>query len=43
MPELVTKQDLNLALENFKLSLTVRFGATHFLAFGALAAILKLT
>jgi hypothetical protein len=43
MAELVTKQDLNLALENLKLSLTVRLGAMIFLAVGALAAIVKLT
>ena len=43
MAELVTKQGFNLALENFELTLTVRFGAMLFLAFGALAAILKLT
>jgi hypothetical protein len=43
MAELVTKQDLNLALENLKLSLTVRLGAMLFLAIGALAAIQKLT
>jgi hypothetical protein len=43
MAELVTKQDLNLALENLKLSLTVRLGAMLFLAVGALTAILKLT
>jgi len=41
--ELVTKQDLNLALENLMLSLTVRLGAMLFLALGALGAILKLT
>ena len=43
MTELVTKQDLTLALENLKLSLTVRLGAMLFLAVGALAAVLKLT
>jgi hypothetical protein len=43
MAELVTKQDLTLALDNLKLSLTVRLGAMLFLAIGALAAILKLT
>ncbi len=43
MAELVTKQDLNLALENLRLSLTVRLGAMLFLAVGALAAIQKLT
>jgi hypothetical protein len=43
MAELVTKQDLTLALDNLKLSLTVRLGAMLFLAVGALAAILKLT
>ncbi len=42
MAELVTKQDLNLALENLKLSLTVRLGVMLFLAVGALAAIQKL-
>jgi hypothetical protein len=43
MAELVTKQDLTLALDNLKLSLTMRLGAMLFLAVGALAAILKLT
>ena len=43
MAEPVTKQDVNLALENFELRLAIRLGATLFLAFGALAAILKLT
>jgi len=43
MAELVTKQDLSLAIENLKLSLTVRLGAMLFLAVGALAALLKLT
>ena len=50
MAELVTKQDLNLAienvnlsLENLKLSLTVRLGAMFFPAVGALAAIQKLS
>jgi hypothetical protein len=39
---LVTKQDLSLALDNLKLSLTVRLGAMLFLAVGGLAALLKL-
>jgi hypothetical protein len=43
MAELVTKQDLKLALENFELSLTVQLGAMLSLALGALAATLKLT
>jgi hypothetical protein len=43
MVELVTKQDLSLALDNLKLSLTVRLGAMLFLAVGGLAALLKLT
>jgi len=43
MAELVTKQDLTLALETQTLRLTVRLGAMLFLAVGALAAILKLT
>jgi hypothetical protein len=43
MAELVTKQDLTLALETQTLRLTVRLGAMLFLAFGALAALLKLT
>ena len=43
MAELVTKQDLTLALDNLKLSLTVRLGAMLFLAVGPLAALLKLT
>jgi hypothetical protein len=43
MSELVTKQDLSLALETQTLRLTVRLGAMLFLAVGALAAILKLT
>jgi hypothetical protein len=34
---------LNLALEEFELSLTLRFGAMLFLTSGALAAFLKLT
>lgn len=42
MVELVTKQDLALALDNLKLSLTVRLGAMLFLAVGALAALIKL-
>jgi hypothetical protein len=42
MAELVTKADLNLALDNLKLSLTVRLGAMLFLAVGGLAALLKL-
>jgi hypothetical protein len=40
---LVTKQDLSLALDNLKLSLTVRLGAMLFLAVGGLAALLKFT
>ena len=43
MAELVTKQDLTLALETQTLRLTVRLGAMLFLAVGALGAILKLT
>jgi hypothetical protein len=43
MVELVTKQDLSLAIDNLKLSLTVRLGAMLFLAVGGLAALLKLT
>jgi hypothetical protein len=50
MAELVTKQDLTLALDNLtlaldnlKLNLTVRLGGMLFLAVGALAALLKLT
>ena len=43
MAELVTKQDLALALETQTLRLTVRLGVMLFLAVGALAAILKLT
>jgi hypothetical protein len=42
MAELVTKQDLSLALETQTLRLTVRLGALLFLAVGALAAIIKL-
>lgn len=42
MVELVTKQDLALALDNLKLSLTVRLGAMLFLAVGGLAALIKL-
>ena len=43
MTEIVTKQDLTLALELQTLQLTVRLGVMLFLAVGALAAILKLT
>jgi hypothetical protein len=43
MAEIVTKQDLALALETQTLRLTVWLGGMLFLAFGALAAILKLT
>jgi hypothetical protein len=43
MAELVTKQDLILALETQTLSLTLRLGAMLFLAVGALATLLKLT
>jgi hypothetical protein len=43
MAELVTKQDLTLALETQTLRLTVRLGAMMFLAAGALAALMKLT
>ena len=43
MAELVTRQDLTLALETQTLRLTVRLGAMLFLAVGALAALLKLT
>jgi hypothetical protein len=43
MAELVTKQDLILALETQTLRLTLRLGAMLFLAVGALATLLKLT
>jgi hypothetical protein len=43
MAELVTKQDLALALETQTLRLTVRVGAMLVVGFGALATILKLT
>ena len=43
MAELVTKQDLALALETQTLRLTVRLGAMLVVAIGALATILKLT
>jgi hypothetical protein len=42
MAELVTKQDLALALDLVTLRLTVRLGAMLIVAIGALAAILKL-
>jgi hypothetical protein len=42
MTELVTKQDLALALETQTLRLTVRLGAMLVVAIGALATILKL-
>jgi hypothetical protein len=43
MAELLTKQDLALALETHTLRLTVRLGAMLVVAIGALATILKLT
>jgi hypothetical protein len=43
MAELVTKQDLALALETQTLRLTVRVGAMLVVGLGALATILKLT
>jgi hypothetical protein len=43
MAELVTKQDLALALETQTLRLTVRLGAMLVVAIGALATVLKLT
>jgi hypothetical protein len=43
MAELVTKQDLALALETQTLRLNVRLGAVLVVAIGALATILKLT
>jgi hypothetical protein len=43
MAELVTKQDLALALDTLTLRLTVRLGAMLVVAIGALATILKLT
>ena len=43
MIELVTRQDLKSAVETQALRLTIRLGVMVFLAFGALAAILKLT
>lgn len=43
MAELVTKQDLALALETQTLRLTVRLGAMLVVGIGALATILKLT
>jgi hypothetical protein len=43
MAELVTKQDLALALETQTLRLTVRLGAMLVIAIGALATLLKLT
>jgi len=43
MAELVTKQDLALALETQTLRLTVRLGTMLVVGFGALATILKLT
>jgi hypothetical protein len=43
MAELVTKQDLALALETQTLRLTVRLGAMLVIAISALATLLKLT
>jgi len=43
MAELVTKQDLALALETQTLRLTVRLGTMLVVGLGALATILKLT
>jgi len=43
MAELVTKQDLALALDTLALRLTVRLGAMLVVGIGALATILKLT
>jgi hypothetical protein len=43
MTELVTKQDLTLALETQTLRLTERLGAMLAVAIGALATVLKLT
>jgi hypothetical protein len=43
MAELVTKQDLALALETQTLRLTVRLGAMLVIAIGALATIMKLS
>jgi len=42
MAELVTKQDLALAIVNLTLRLTVRLGVMLVVAIGALATILKL-
>lgn len=43
MAELVTKQDLALAMETQTLRLTVRLGAMLVIAIGALGTLLKLT
>jgi len=43
MGELVTKQDLALALETHTLRLTVRLSAMLVVAIGTLATVLKLT
>jgi hypothetical protein len=43
MAELVTKQDLALALDNLALRMTVRLGTMLVIAIGALAGLLKLT
>lgn len=43
MAELVTKSDLNAALDTLALRLTVRLGAMLTVAVGALAVLIKLT
>ena len=43
MAELVTKQDLALALDNLALRMTVRLGTMLVIGIGALAGLLKLT
>jgi hypothetical protein len=43
MAELVTKQDLNTAIETQTLRLTVRLGGLLALGVGALAALIKLS
>ena len=43
MVELVTKQDLALAMETLTLRLTVRLGGIVVVAIGALATLLKFT
>jgi hypothetical protein len=42
MPEPLDHEYLRLALKNFELSLTLRFGVMLFFAFGALLVFLKL-